>query len=82
MKLSKHMLIMLVGCGLPLLLIFFAPALGISGNASFLILIILMFACHLFMPMHHGSRGKHDDHNQRNIESEAKKETVYKRHHY
>lgn len=49
----KHILMMLVGCTLPLLLIFIAPLLGIKGDWSTLTFIIVM-ACHLFMPMHHG----------------------------
>ena len=44
---------MAIGCGIPLLLIFFAPALGISSGTSLFIFIVIMFACHLFMPMHH-----------------------------
>lgn len=48
---------MIIGCTLPLLLIFLAPALGLSGDTSLLIFVIAMFACHLLMPMHHGSHG-------------------------
>jgi hypothetical protein len=51
---NKHTFWMIIGCGLPLLLIFFAPAFGLGGGLSFLIFIIVMFACHLLMPMHHG----------------------------
>ena len=43
---------MIIGCSIPLLLIFIAPAIGISGNISLFIFIIFMFACHLLMPMH------------------------------
>lgn len=35
------------------------PLFGITGNYSFLIFIMAMFACHLLMPMHHGSH-EHD----------------------
>lgn len=49
----KHTLMMLVGCTLPLLLIFIAPLLGIRGNWSVFIFVLAMFACHAFMPMHH-----------------------------
>ena len=52
---------MVIGCGLPLLLIFFAPALGITGYNGLFGFIILMFILHLFMP--HGSHGRgHRDH--------------------
>tara|TARA_R110000868_G_scaffold73940_2_gene213950 strand:+ start:773 stop:979 length:207 start_codon:yes stop_codon:yes gene_type:complete len=44
---KKHFLIMLIGCGLPLLFIFIAPLLGITGDVAFLVFIIAMFACHL-----------------------------------
>ena len=50
---KKHILWMVIGCTLPLLLIFFAPALGLSSNLSVFIFIVAMFACHLLMPMHH-----------------------------
>jgi len=57
-----HWIWTVIGCGLPLLLIFFAPALGIKGYNGFFAFIILMFLFHLLMP--HGShrhRGhKHD----------------------
>jgi hypothetical protein len=54
---------MIIGCGLPLLLIFFAPALGISEDVSLFIFIIAMFACHLLMPMHGGHKhGSHEKH--------------------
>jgi len=53
---------MIIGCGLPLLLIFFAPALGISSSVSTFIFIVAMFACHLLMPMHHHGGHKHGSH--------------------
>jgi hypothetical protein len=55
---KKHTIWMILGCGLPLLLIFFAPALGLGYGTSLLIFILAMFACHLLMPMHH-----HSEHN-------------------
>lgn len=59
---KKHILWMIIGCTIPLLLIFFAPALGLSGNTSLLIFIVAMFACHLLMPMHHGGHAHHKQH--------------------
>ena len=50
---KKHIFWMVIGCTLPLLLIFFAPALGLNSNLSTFIFIVAMFACHLLMPMHH-----------------------------
>jgi len=51
---NKHIFLMIFGCTVPLLLIFLLPLFGITGNYSFLIFIVAMFACHLLMPMHHG----------------------------
>ena len=59
---NKHMLLMLIGCLLPLLLIFLLPLFGISGSATVLIFVMLMFLCHLLMPMHHGKHEAHGDH--------------------
>ncbi len=63
-EMKKHIFWMIIGCGLPLLLIFFAPALGLSSGASLFIFIVAMFACHLLMPMHH--HGSHADKQQQN----------------
>ena len=60
---KKHILWMLIGCGLPLLLIFLTPALGLRSSTSLFIFIVAMFACHLLMPMHHGH------HDEKNISS-------------
>ncbi len=59
---NKHFFWMIIGCTVPLLLIFFAPALGISGNVSFFIFIAAMFACHLLMPMHHEGHNHKNQH--------------------
>lgn len=58
---KSHWIWMVIGCGLPLLLIFFAPALGITGNNGLFGFIILMFVLHLFMP--HGAH-KHAGHSK------------------
>ena len=49
---------MIIGCTLPLLFIFFAPALGITGDYSLVIFIVAMFAIHLLIPHHGGHRHK------------------------
>ena len=67
---QKHIILMLIGCLLPLLLIFLLPLFGISGNYSTFIFIISMFACHLFMPMHHGSHKQHTDNTQNKKEED------------
>lgn len=71
---NKHIIWMIIGCAVPLLLIFLAPVLGLSGNLSLLIFIIVMFGCHLLMPMHHGGheehRSKEHDHSSGEIKSQ------------
>ena len=57
---NKHFLWMVVGCTLPLLVIFLAPALGLGSGTSLFIFILVMFGCHLLMPMHHGSHENQD----------------------
>jgi hypothetical protein len=65
---NKHTVLMIIGCVLPLFLIFLAPLLGLSGQASLLIFVILMFLCHLLMPMHYGT---HDAHNKAGSDGRA-----------
>lgn len=55
----NHLIWMLIGCTIPLLLIFLAPSLGLSGNYSLLIFVVIMLACHLLMPHNHR---EHKDH--------------------
>ena len=58
---DKHTIRMIIGCTVPLLLIFLLPLFGVSSTYSFLIFIVLMFACH-FMMM--GKHGEHQHSNQ------------------
>ena len=53
---KNHWLWMVLGCGLPLLLIFLAPVFGIKGNLILFTFIVLMFAFHLLMPIRHGKK--------------------------
>ena len=76
-EMKKHIIWMIIGCGLPLLLIFFAPALGLGNDISLFIFIAAMFACHLFMPMHHDGH----KHNQDKNNSETKKSQNHERTH-
>ncbi len=56
---GKHsMWWMIVGCTVPLMLIFLLPLFGVTGNYSILIFIVAMFAFHLMMPMQHGGHNK------------------------
>lgn len=45
----SHALRMLIGCVLPILLIFLFPLFGIRGEWALFVFIVLMFGCHLFM---------------------------------
>lgn len=50
----KHSALHLLGCALPLLAIFLLPLFGLGGGVSLLLVIVLLFACHLFMMLGHG----------------------------
>lgn len=65
-----HWIWMVIGCGLPLLLIFFAPGLGITGYNGLFGFIILMFVLHLFMPHGGHGHGKHSHAGQNDKEPE------------
>ncbi|HEY9114553.1 MAG TPA: hypothetical protein VIN10_07610 [Bacteroidales bacterium] len=71
MKSNKHSIWMIIGCVLPLLFIFFAPALGINNGFSIFIFLAAMFAIHLIMPMHgheahqHGQNNEHQNLNNK-----------------
>lgn len=49
----KHFLHMLVGCGLPILLIFALPLFGVSEGITLTTFIVLMLGCHLLMMRGH-----------------------------
>jgi hypothetical protein len=59
---KNHMIWMIIGCVVPLLLIFILPAFGVSSQVALVIFIVLMFACHFLMLGHH--RGG-DDQNEK-----------------
>lgn len=68
---KKHIIWMIIGCTLPLLLIFFSPALGIGSGVSLFIFIIAMFACHLLMPMHQHGGHNHEEKQQNSQTNKA-----------
>ena len=49
----KHFLHMLIGCGLPMLLIFVLPLFGVSEGITLTVFIVLMLGCHLLMMRGH-----------------------------
>lgn len=56
----KHFLHMLIGCGLPMLLIFVLPLFGVSEGITLTVFIVLMLGCHLLMMR--GYMTDHSDH--------------------
>jgi len=54
----KHGFLHILGCLIPIALIFLLPALGFSSGVTFTAFVVLMFACHLFMMGGH----QHGDH--------------------
>ncbi len=50
---KNHALWMLIGCALPVLLIFLFPLAGIKGIWPLFIFILLMFGCHFLMMSWH-----------------------------
>jgi hypothetical protein len=55
----KHLLIMLLGCGLPILLIFLLPAFGVSEGWTLSIFLVLMLFCPLLHFKLHSTGGHH-----------------------
>ena len=46
---KRHDIWMVIGCVLPLLLIFLLPRVGLGGGTSLFIFILILFVCHLLM---------------------------------
>jgi len=62
----QHAIWHLIGCILPLLLIFLLPLFGVSGGVVLVVFIVLMFGCHLLMMRRHGpGRDAEDGRNKR-----------------
>ncbi len=45
----NHALKMIIGCVVPIALIFLLPVLGVSQGATLTVFLVLMLACHLTM---------------------------------
>lgn len=50
----RHMAWHLIGCLLPIAVIFLLPLFGVSSGVTLFAFIVLMFGCHLFMVRGHG----------------------------
>lgn len=55
----SHTLRMLLGCLLPLALIFVLPLFGVGSGVTLLVFVVLMFGCHLMMLGGHGGSHGH-----------------------
>ncbi len=61
---KNHGFWMIIGRFIPLLLIFFAPALGLGNNSAFFVFIVVMFICHFAMMGRHGNEHRHKGHHE------------------
>ena len=57
----RHHLRHLIGCLLPIVLIFVLPLFGVGEGTTLFVFIVLMFICHLAMLGGHGHRGTHEE---------------------
>lgn len=55
----SHTVKMVLGCLLPLLVIFVLPLLGVGEGISLFVFVVLMFACHLLMIRGHADGQSH-----------------------
>lgn len=55
----SHTLRMLIGCVLPLLLIFLLPLLGLGQGLIPVVFLVLMLGCHLWMMRGHDDAYEH-----------------------
>jgi len=70
---NRHTIWMIIGCLLPLLLIFILPLFGVTGNYTIFIFIVVMFLCHITMMRGHQSHQghEHSDQNQKEVSHES-----------
>lgn len=61
----SHTLRMLLGCLLPLLLIFLLPLFGLGEGITLFVALVLMFACHLLMIGGHSGGGHPHENNHK-----------------
>lgn len=83
----SHMARMLIGCLLPLALIFVLPLFGVGSGLTLLVFFGLMFMCHLMMMGGHGhgtsgshggcGHGGHDQHTQHDKEADDERTAIH-----
>ena len=62
---KNHNIWMIIGCVLPLLLIFFLPLFGAGGGELLFIFLVLCFGVHLLMMGGHKNHGNDGDNDSR-----------------
>ena len=65
---NSHSIKMLIGCLLPLALIFILPLFGVGEGVTLFIFTVLMLGCHLMMMGGHGKHGHGKDNEEGNHE--------------
>lgn len=78
----SHTIRMLIGCLLPLALIFVLPLFGVGSGVTLLVFIGLMFMCHLVMMggHGHGGHGGHDHNNHPDKEFDDERNEIHQHH--
>ena len=67
----SHTIRMMIGCIMPLALIFILPSFGVGSGATLLVFIGLMFMCHLVMMGSHDHGGHEDNSGHQRHEMET-----------
>ncbi|HCI72252.1 MAG: hypothetical protein JJ892_09845 [Balneola sp.] len=57
---KRHYFWMIIGCVVPLLLIFLAPSFGLESPITFFLFILIMFGTHLMMFRSHDGHNHED----------------------
>lgn len=69
----KHSLLHLLGCIVPIFLLFLLPVFGVSSGVTFTVFIVLMLGCHLFMM---GGHSHDSEANVKERSSSSEKESL------
>lgn len=73
----NHNLRMLLGCMLPLILLFLLPLVGVGSGMTLFVFLILMFMCHLMMI---GGHEKHQKAHQHSRETDDDRQSIHRNH--
>ncbi len=74
MNTRKHFW-MMIGCLIPLMIIFLLPVFGVNSPILFLIFIVVIYFFHLFMTVHYVDRSNNND-----SENQTNKEEIHEDH--